>query len=67
MRPLRLIKRAQGLKIAIHTLFKAIPEIMNVQLVVLFMMFMISILMTTLLSGKFHYCDLEHTSLLYSQ
>ena len=40
---------------------------MNVQLVVLFMIFMISILMTTLLSGKFHYCDLEHTSLLHSQ
>ena len=63
LRPLRLISRAQGLKIAVKSLFKAFPQIIRLQIVVLFVIFMISILMTTLLSGKFHRCDLEHTSL----
>lgn len=63
LRPLRLIQRAQGLKIAVQSLFKAFPRIMQLQLVVFFVMFMISILLTTLLSGKLFSCDMEHTNL----
>ena len=29
LRPLRLIRRAEGLKLAIHALFKAMPQIFN--------------------------------------
>ena len=63
LRPLRLIQKAQGLKIAITALFRAIPEILRLEVVVLFIMFMLSILLTTLLSGKLYRCDLEHTNL----
>ena len=51
LRPLRLIQKAEGLKVAIQALFKSVPQIMRLQTVVLFFMFMISILMTSLLSG----------------
>ena len=66
LRPLRLIQRAQGLKLAIQSLFKSFPEIMRLQIVVVFMMFMISILFTTLLSGKMFRCDLENTELSFA-
>lgn len=67
LRPLRLIQHAQGLKIAIQALFKSVPQIMRLQVVVLFMLFMISILLTSLLSGKLHKCDTEHTGLSFAQ
>ena len=56
-----------SLKIAIRTLFKAFPEIMRLQIVVAFVMFMISILLTTLFSGKLSECDLSHTKLSATQ
>ena len=40
---------------------------MRLQFVVFFFMFMISILFTSLLSGKMFKCDLDHTDLAYSQ
>ena len=66
LRPLRLIKHAESLKIAIKALFKSIPQIMRLQVVVLFVIFMISILLTSLLSGKLYRCNLEHTGLSYA-
>lgn len=50
-----------------HALFKAIPNIMRLQVVVLFVMLMISILMTSLLSGQLSNCNLDHTMLSSSQ
>lgn len=67
LRPLRLIQRAQGLKIAIQSLFNSLPDIFRLQVVVFFVMFMISILLTTLLSGKLSYCDLSFTTLTEQQ
>ena len=63
LRPLRLIQKAEGLKITIQSLYKALPQILRLQVVVMFFMFIISILLTTLLSGKFSRCDLDHTLL----
>jgi hypothetical protein len=40
---------------------------MRLQVVVLFLIFMISILLTTLLSGKMFRCDLSHTVLSFKQ
>ena len=40
---------------------------MRLQVVVFFVMFMISILLTTLLSGKMFRCDLSHTMLSAKQ
>ena len=51
LRPLRLVQHSSHLKIAVYALFKSIPSIIRLQLVVFFVMFMISLLMTSLLSG----------------
>ena len=40
---------------------------MQLQIVVTFVMFMISILLTTLFSGKLSVCDLSHTKLSSAQ
>ena len=63
LRPLRLITRIEGLKIAIISLYKAMPSIIQLQVVVIFFMYTFAILLTMLLSGKLYSCDLEHTSL----
>ena len=51
LRPLRLIKRVPGLKIAILSLFNALPSILKLLVVVLFFMYSFAILLTTFLSG----------------
>ena len=63
IRPLRLVKHSSHLKIAVQALLKAIPNILRLQVVVMFVMFMISILMTSLLSGQMFNCNLSHTQL----
>ena len=63
LRPLRLIARSQSLKVAIAALFKAIPKIVRLQIIVCFMLFIFSILLTSQLSGKMFRCDLSHTAL----
>ena len=40
---------------------------MRLQVVVFFIIFMISILLTSLLSGKLFRCDLGHTDVSYAQ
>jgi len=56
LRPLRLISRNKGLKLAITSLINSIPKIINLLLIVLFFMFLLAILGTTLFAGKFYDC-----------
>lgn len=56
LRPLRLISRNKGLKLAITSLINSIPKIINLLLIVLFFMFLLAILGTTLFAGKFYNC-----------
>ena len=44
LRPLRLISRNEGLKVAITSLFNSIPSIINLQIIVLFFIFLFAIL-----------------------
>ena len=60
LRPLRMISRHKGLKIALTALFKSIPEIVNLQLIVLFFLFLFGILHTTLFGGLFWTCSFDH-------
>ena len=60
LRPLRLIKRAPSLKVAVQSLSKAVPQIFRLYVVLSFVTFLIAILMTTLLTGKLFKCDMEH-------
>jgi hypothetical protein len=63
LRPLRLLSRHRGLKLAISALFNSLPNIANLLLIVMFFIFMMAILCCTLFSGQFWYCETEHLGL----
>jgi hypothetical protein len=56
LRPLRLISRNKGLRLSLTALVKSIPKIVNLLLIVVFCLFMLAILGTTLFCGKFYTC-----------
>ena len=57
LRPLRMISRNPGLRIAIMSLFNAIPDIGNVLVVSLLFLLLFAILFTTFFKGTFWSCD----------
>jgi hypothetical protein len=65
LRPLRMISRNKGLQIAAISLVNSIPDIINLEVIVLFFFFLIAILGTTLMAGKFYYCEVEHSDELF--
>ncbi len=67
LRPLRLIAKDKNLKIAIISLSRSIPNIVRLQVIVLFFVFLFAILQTTILSGEFYHCETEHLSLSMKQ
>ena len=60
LRPLRMVSRNKGLKVALTALFKSIPDIANLQMIVLFFLFLLGILHTTLFGGLFWTCSFDH-------
>ena len=60
LKPLRMISRIRGLQLAIMSLIKSIPDIVNLLLIVMFFIFLLAILMTTLFAGKFYRCKFNH-------
>lgn len=56
LRPLRLIAKNKGLKLAVITIFRSFPPIFNLLLIMWFCIFLISILSTTLFAGQFQSC-----------
>ena len=67
LRPLRIISRNRGLKIAITSLFNSIPSIINLQIILLFFIFLFAILQTILFSGSFSRCEYQDNQLTYEQ
>ena len=63
LRPLRMISRHKGLKVAIIALGTSLPAIINLQIIVLFFIFLLAILQTTLFSGQFYSCSTDHLNL----
>ena len=63
--PLRLISKNKGLKLAITSLINSIPDIVSLLVITNFFIVMMAILCTTLLAGKFYYCDTGHLGLDY--
>jgi hypothetical protein len=58
LKPLRLISKNQGLKVAVHALVKAIPNIINV-LIISFLFFLIfGIIGVSLFKGTYYHCIL---------
>lgn len=65
LRPLKLASKNKGLKVAITALFKSLPAIGNLQLIITFFLFLFAILHTTLFSGSFWSCSMDHLSISY--
>jgi hypothetical protein len=60
LRPLRIVAKHRDLQIAITCLIKSIPIILQLEMIVIFVLMLLSVLYTILFSGKFHYCYTEH-------
>eukprot|EP00347_Sterkiella_histriomuscorum_P013361 403365010 len=56
-RPLRLISRNKGLKVAVKALAKAIPSIANVTIITLLFFLIFGIIATSYFKGKFFFCN----------
>lgn len=67
LRPLKLASKNKGLKVAITALFKSLPAIGNLQLIIVFFLFLFAILHTTLFAGQFWSCATDHIALSYEQ
>ena len=67
LRPLRVISTNKELRIAIVSLGRSIPNIVRLQVIVLFFVFLLAILQTTLLSGQFYSCSTDHLPLSAKQ
>ena len=67
LRPLRMIGRIDGLRLAIVTLGGSIPAIVRLQSIVLFFVFLFAVLQTTLLSGRFYSCETGHLNMSMKQ
>jgi hypothetical protein len=51
LRPLRIIARNEGLRLTLSALFKSLPNIVNLMIIVEFFIFLLSILCMTLFAG----------------
>ena len=57
LRPLRVISRNEGLKVAVQCLFNAIPGIVNVLVIAMLFFMLFGIFGTNYFKGTFFYCD----------
>ena len=62
LRPLRVISRNEGLKIAVQCLFNAIPGIVNVLVIALLFFMLFGIFGTNYFKGTFFFCDTTKVS-----
>lgn len=60
LRPLRIITKIKGLKIAIQALFMAVPSIFNVLIVTLLFYIIFGIIGVNYFKGTFFYCSFKN-------
>ena len=60
LRPLRLVTRNEGLKLALNSLFAAIPGILNLLVVCLMFFLLFGIFGVNYFKGGFYYCNLQN-------
>jgi len=56
LRPLRVISRNEGLQLAMRTLIRAIPSLINLAIVLVVFYLLFGIFCVTFFKGKFYYC-----------
>lgn len=59
LRILRLIGRNESLKVGLQALIYALPNMMNVTIIMLFFFLMFGILFVSYFKGKMYDCDME--------
>jgi hypothetical protein len=59
LRPLRLVSKYRDLQIATTCLIKSIPAVLQLEMIVMFVLMILSVLHTILFSGKFNFCHTE--------
>lgn len=66
LRILRLISRHQGLKVAVRALYHALPNIINVTVIMLIFFLIFGVIGVSQFKGKFYFCseDLESDSII---
>ena len=60
LRPLRMISRNEGLKVAVLSIFNAIPGIVNVLVIAGLFFLLFGIFGTTYFKGRFYHCDMTN-------
>ena len=59
LRPLRMISRNEGLKVAVQSLINSIPGIVNVMVISMLFLMLFGILGTNLYKGTYYYCNMD--------
>merc|ERR1719359_2554769 len=57
LRPLRMISRAQNMKVVVNTLFKSVPELLNLVIVAALFFLIFGLLACNFFKGKFYTCQ----------
>jgi len=57
LRPLRVINRNAGLKVVVNSLFRAIPSILNVLVILVLFLFIFATVSVSFFKGSFSQCD----------
>ena len=63
LRPFRVISRLKKLGIVLQAIYFALPRVINLQLVVLFFMYVFAIMLTTIFSGTSQSCYMDQASI----
>jgi len=58
LRPLRVIGKNEGLKLAVQTLIKAIPNLLNLIVVLLIFYLLFAIFCVSFMKGRFYHCSI---------
>jgi hypothetical protein len=61
LRPLRVVSRNQGIKLAVGSLFGALPAILNGFIVTMLAVFIYAIVGISLFKGQFYKCSFHYT------
>ena len=59
LRVLRIISRNEGLKVAVRALIRALPNVVNVTLIMILFLLIFGVIAVSEFKGKFYFCDNE--------
>lgn len=60
LRIFRLIGKNDNLKVAVKALFRALPNVINITIIMLLFFFIFGIFSVSFFKGKFYSCDSKH-------